>query len=59
MTTKHINICSFNLPTLNAIFELFKRLGWDYDWEDEYKGKLIVNIPIDDWELWDLVTNGF
>lgn len=59
MVTKYVNLSSFNLNTINAMFELFKRLGWCYDWEDEKTGEIIVNLPIEDWELWDLITSGF
>lgn len=56
MITKYLILSSLTLEAQEALLELFGRMGWCYDLEEE---KLIVNIPVEDTRVYDFLVNSF
>ena len=54
MVTKKIDVSFFNEEDFDSLTEVLSRMGWCFDYHDT-DGKIVVNVPIDDEELFDFL----
>lgn len=54
MITKKIDVSFFNEEDFDSLTEVLSRMGWCFDYHDIDR-KIVVNVPIDDVELFDFL----
>lgn len=54
MVTKKIDVSCFNKEDLYSVMKVLSRMGWCFDYHDT-DGEIVVNVPIEDEELFDFL----